>query len=207
MHKKTKNVSHALGPPKLTRRELLAGAATAAVAASIPAAFASGSKPARKKQMPRARSDMQVRRYMAASALLTDGRILIAGGYDRPWTESNAPKPMRSAVIYDPSSGTSVAVAPLSVPRARHAAVSLSDGKVAVVGGIGLTATATVEIYDPVANAWRFAKPLSQPRYDHSAVTDGSSIYVLGGSGQTMMSSIEVLDPSSQIEMTVRLGS
>lgn len=207
MHKKTKNFSHALGPPKLTRRELLAGAASAAVAVSIPAAFASGSKPARKKQMPRARSDMQVRRYMAASALLTDGRILIAGGYDRPWTESNSPKPMRSAVIYDPSSGTSVAVAPLSVPRARHAAVSLSDGKVAVVGGIGLTATATVEIYDPVANAWRFAKPLSQPRYDHSAVSDGSNIYVLGGSGQTMMSSIEVLDPSSQIEMTVRLGS
>ena len=205
MHKKTKTPSHALGPPRLTRRELLAGAAAATVAVSIPSAFASGSRPVRKKQTPSTRSDTQIRRYMAASAILGDGRILVAGGYDRPWTESNTPKPMRSVVIYDPSSATSVAAAPLSVPRARHAAVSLGDGRVAVIGGLGLAATATIEVYDPVANTWRFAKPLSQPRYDHSAVSDGGTITVLGGSGQSMMSIIEVLDPDSQIGITEKL--
>lgn len=173
-----------------------------AVAASMPSAFAKANRPAKKKQTPSSRSDLQVRRYMAASAILGDGRILIAGGYDRPWTSETTPTPLRSVVIYDPSSGTSFAAAPLSVPRARHAAVSLGDGRVAVIGGMGLTATASVEVYDPVANAWRFAKPLSQPRYDHSAVSDGSSITVLGGSGQSMISSIEVLDPDTQIGTT-----
>ena len=205
MHKKSKKPSHALGPPKLTRRELLAGAAATAVAVSIPTAFANPSRPAKKKQTPSSRSDLQIRRYLAASAILGDGRILIAGGYDRPWTSGITPQPLRSVVIYDPSSGTSLAAAPLSVPRARHAAVSLGDGRVAVIGGMGLTATATIEVYDPAANAWRFAKPLSQPRYDHSAVSDGSTITVLGGSGQSTMSIVEVLDPDSQSEMTERL--
>ena len=195
MHKKTKKPSRALGPPTLTRREVLAGAAATAVAMTVPAALAKEPRPAKKKQSHASGSDLLVRRYLAASALLGDGRILIAGGYDQPWTDAKAPRPLRSAVIYDPATGSAIAAAPLAVPRARHAAVALADGRVAVVGGLGMTPTATVEIYDPATNKWRLGNSLSQPRYDHSAVTDGANIYVLGGSGQMMLSSIEVLEP------------
>ena len=198
MHKRTKKPSHALGPPTLTRRELLAGAAVTAVAMSVPSAFAKEARPAKKKRPQSSRSDLQVRRYVAASAMLGDGRILITGGYDQPWSDAKAPRPLRSAVIYDPAAGYATAAAPLAIPRARHAAVSLSDGRVAVVGGLGMTPTATVEIYDPATNKWSLGNSLSQPRYDHSAVTDGASIYVLGGSGQMMLSSIEMLEPDVQ---------
>lgn len=194
------------GPPTLTRRQLLAGAAVAAVAAGIPSALA-GSPPT-KMQRARTRttrSDLPLRRYMAASALLGDGRILVMGGYDRPWSgEGPAPTPLRSAAIYDPNTGKWRSAAPMGTPRARHAAVALEDGRVAVMGGMSMNATASVEFYDPVANAWSAGSPLAQPRYDHSAVSDGPRIYVLGGSGQIMLSSIEVLDPNAPVQFTGR---
>src|SRR5688500_6215359 len=107
MHKRTKKPTHALGPATLTRRELLAGAAVTAVAMSVPSALAKGPRIVRKKQSQSSRSsDLQIRRYLAASAMLGDGRVLIVGGYDQSWTDSKAPRPLRSAVIYDPATGS-----------------------------------------------------------------------------------------------------
>jgi len=133
-----------------------------------------------------------MRRYMAAAATLADGRILVTGGYDQPWTDEITPSPLNSAMLYDPRNGTWTTAAPMMTPRARHAAVTLPDGRVAVIGGMGLSATASVEIYDARTNQWRSAPSLAQPRYDHSAVLDGGNIYVLGGSAASMLSSVEL---------------
>jgi N-acetylneuraminic acid mutarotase len=136
-------------------------------------------------------------RYMAAAATMGDGRILITGGYDRPAGPGAAPQPLSSAMIYDPASGQWTSAAPMGLPRARHAAVALSDGRVAVVGGISIQPTGSVEIYDPRTNKWTAGGALAQPRYDHAAAASGQEIVVMGGSSQTMLGSVEVVRPDA----------
>lgn len=181
-------------PPGLSRRDVLAGAATVALAAGAASAFGIPRASPRKQAGSRSKVVTPLRRYMAASTPLGDGRILVTGGYDRPWTDSAQPVPLRSALVLDPASGRWEAIASMTLPRARHAAVTLGDGRVAVLGGIGAAPLASVEIYDPATNEWHSATPLSLPRYDHNAVAEGSRVYVLGGSGQAVLSTLETVD-------------
>ena len=179
----------------ISRREVLVGAAGAALIAGAASVVA--------MPLPKQLSGTQrtvatrapIRRYMAAAAVLGDGRVLVTGGYDRPWSGGKAPPALNSVIVYNPLSDTSSVAAPMRVPRARHAAVALRDGRVAVLGGVGLNATASIEVYDPWTNSWRLAGSLAQPRYDHSAVYDGNTIYVIGGSGLTMLSGVEAVHP------------
>jgi N-acetylneuraminic acid mutarotase len=197
MRKKVENVPRAPDGSGLTRREVMVGAAVAALAVQVPLAKAATSRGSGQgaRAVP---TSSPIRRYMAAAATLGDGRLLITGGYDRPFDEKTSPKALNTAMIYDPVSGRCSSAAPMGVPRARHAAVTLSDGRVAVLGGLGMNATASVEIYDPQTNSWSTSAPLAQPRYDHTAAVVGQDVYVLGGSSQSMMSSVEVVRPSAE---------
>lgn len=177
----------------ISRREMLAGAAAAAIVASTPTILASPLKKKRTLAVQANQKSAPMVRHMGAAAALGDGRILVTGGYDRQWSEDFAPTALRSVGIFDPRTGQWSMVAPMNSPRARHAAVSLADGRVAVIGGIAQNVTASVEVYDPAKNAWTNANPLEQPRFDHSAVADGDSVYVLGGSSQGVRSGVEVL--------------
>jgi len=181
--------------PEMTRREVLVGAAaTALLAAAHGGAIAATRRSTRKRvQLPS--TAMPLKRYMATSALMADGRILIVGGYSQRWTGANQPSPLKSAVIYDPGTNQVHSVAPMIVPRARHAAVALRDGRVAVLGGVGREPTASVEIYDPRTNTWQVGPPLAQPRFDHSAVSNGDAVFVLGGSTASGVSGVEIVHP------------
>jgi N-acetylneuraminic acid mutarotase len=97
-----------------------------------------------------------VRGYTAT--LLSDGRVLVAGGMDRPWT-AYAPA-SASAAVYDPSTGTWGATRDMIEGRSEHTATLLPDGMVLVAGGIiGLGSNddgpgilgirASAELYDP----------------------------------------------------------
>ena len=80
-----------------------------------------------------------VRGYTAT--LLSDGRVLVTGGMDRPWI-GNVPA-SASAAVYDPSTGTWGATSDMLEGRSEHTATLLPDGKVLVAGGIiGLGANA-----------------------------------------------------------------
>jgi hypothetical protein len=184
---------------RLSRREVLVGAAAAALVAGAKSVVAS---PGQRRIAGQAgsRSQMPVIRYMAASAVLGDGRILITGGYDRPWGRNETVQPMSSAVIYDPHTGEYTTTTPMSVPRARHACVALRDGRVAVIGGMGTAPTASVEVYDPGTGKWTTSTPLSQPRYDHTAAYDGHAVYVFGGSAQSMLTGAETVYPGGTTE-------
>ena len=181
----------------ISRRQIILGAATVAIAASVPTAFSATSKLV--KRPPIALSpdsgsgDFPIMRYMLASVCMADGRLMITGGYNCPPTDGSMPIPMNSAVIVDPNSGACTPIAPMNIPRARHAMVALRNGKVVVLGGMSLDATSSVEVYDPRTNQWTFADPLDQPRYDHSAAFDGSNIFIFGGSSQQMLGSMEVI--------------
>jgi hypothetical protein len=73
-----------------------------------------------------------VRGYTAT--LLSDGRVLVAGGMDRPWI-GNVPA-SASAAVYDPSTGTWGATSDMIEGRSDHTATLLPDGMVLVAGGI-----------------------------------------------------------------------
>jgi cysteine-rich repeat protein len=107
---------------------------------------------------------------------LTDGRVLVAGGY--PTT----------AEVYDPSLDHWTRTGTMSLGHHLHTATRLADGRVLVVGGYGNTGVpclGTSEIYDPSTNAWTATTTLPEGRCWHSAVllTDGRVLVVGGGPG------------------------
>ncbi|MBN4059234.1 hypothetical protein JYT22_01120, partial [Endomicrobium sp. AH-315-J14] len=114
---------------------------------------------------------------------LADGRVLVVGGR----YSLNGPGAFFDGIeLFDLTTMTFMAGAPLSVPRAGHSATSLEDGTILVAGGIysKLGTTYTAESYDPIADAWAPAGVLSRYRGGHAAVRlpDGD-VMIFGGDG------------------------
>ncbi len=112
-----------------------------------------------------------------SATLLTDGRVLVAGG----WSGTTA---IATADLLDPDARTWAPTAPLLTPRIFHAATRLSDGRVLVMGGWDNNGDilSSAEIYDPANAAWLPAAPLQNARAGHAALTlpDGR-VLVVGG--------------------------
>src|SRR6202012_151607 len=76
-------------------------------------------------------------------------------------------------------------------------AVSLSDGRVLVSGGLGTAKAA--RIYDPVQNTWTNTGAMHVARYQHpSTLLADGRVLVAGGAGANGDStSAEIYDPSA----------
>lgn len=124
-----------------------------------------------------------------ASAVLPDGRVLVAGG-------ETALTPLRAAEVWDPVSGTWGATSPLAVPRAFDTAITLGDGEVLVVGGYGanFVRLATAVLYDPATGTWTPTGSMHESGSNLTAtlLPDGD-VLVTGQGGD----SAEVYDPST----------
>src|SRR6266540_6060899 len=95
---------------------------------------------------------MSQARTGAAAAVMSNGKVLVAGGGNASGAAS------ATAEIYGPS-GTFTAVAPMNRARTGHTATWLpagSGGYVLVTGGTttGGTVLDSAELYDPAANRW-----------------------------------------------------
>jgi hypothetical protein len=86
-----------------------------------------------------ATGDMTAARARHTATLLTDGRVLIAGGYG----------PLASAELYDPSTRTFTATGDMITPGPLHTATLLGNGKVLIAGGYP-----TAELYDPATGTF-----------------------------------------------------
>ena len=126
-----------------------------------------------------------------SATLLTDGRVLIVGG----WAREGAP-PLDSAEIYEPQTGRFVPVGRMAFGRGGHSATALPDGRVLIAGGD----TDTAELFDPMRNEFTLAESMPQPRFGAPAIalTDGR-VLVAGGrdtAGHALASAV-LYDPSS----------
>ncbi|MDQ7780058.1 MAG: hypothetical protein RDV41_10165, partial [Planctomycetota bacterium] len=128
-------------------------------------------------------------RWGHTATLLSDGRVLIAGG-------SNG-VPRSTMEIYDPATDTFTAAHSMSVARTGHTATPFmaSDGfeKVFITGG---AADRTAEIFDPMTNTVSFAGQMSTTRFGHTAsyLASQNKILIAGGGNGSVTSSCEMYD-------------
>lgn len=122
---------------------------------------------------------------------LTDGRVLIVGG----WAGEGTPA-LDSAEVYEPQTGQFRSVGPLAVRRGGHIATALPDGRVLIAGGD----TDTAELFDPERDEFIAAASMPEPRFAAGSITlaDGR-VLVVGGrdsSGRAVATAI-LYDPKS----------
>jgi hypothetical protein len=131
------------------------------------------------------------------ATLLSDGRVLVVGGYDGNFD-------VAAAEVWDPKTGQFAAAGELAEPRHGHAAALLPDGRVLVVGGCCQEgdrheAMGPVEIWDPAASTFNPAAPLSEDRSGHSmtVLSDGRMLVVGGDKYGNELDSAEIWEPAT----------
>ena len=133
------------------------------------------------------------------SVLLPDGRVLLAGGSEGSVSGEAAPIASSGIDLYDPSTGTFAAAAPMTVGRIDPSITLLSDGRVLIAGGLtsegavprkccwGLQAPLrSAEVYDPGTDRSVETGSLGVGRRGHTGVllADGD-VLVVDGRGWT----------------------
>jgi N-acetylneuraminic acid mutarotase len=119
------------------------------------------------------------------ATLLSDGKVLIAGG-----TNGN---PLDSAEIYDPATGQFTKAGQLASPRTGHSAAKLADGKVLLAGGYSSGYLATAELFDPSrGTSAALASTMSVPRESFSATALSNGKVLLTGGQRTPFLNMDV---------------
>jgi hypothetical protein len=135
--------------------------------------------------------------YGTPATLLTDGTVLIGGGYD----ECTACR-FGNAELFEPASGTFTLTGSMNHPRAEFTATLLRDGKVLMAGGD--LSPASAELYDPIARTFTPTENLTVPRLYHTGtlLMDGR-ILIAGGIADSRLSpptdSAELYLPSVRV--------
>ncbi|HEY1173943.1 MAG TPA: hypothetical protein VGH19_21440 [Verrucomicrobiae bacterium] len=140
-------------------------------------------------------------RWQNASAVLSDGRVIIIGGRTNSPVDSVA----SLSEVYDPISNIVSPAAHLQIPRGLAKATTLLDGRVLVSGGTTVSNLSVLrtEIYDPVSNSFALGGNLTYPRVSTSTATllaDGR-VLLVGGSGLAG-SVVEIFNPASNTVST-----
>lgn len=140
--------------------------------------------------------NMTYARNSHTASVLTNGKVLVAGGSGSDGTSD-------SAELYDPSTGNWTLTGKLTTGRALHTAIVLTDGKVLITGGTDYTsALQSTELYDPSTGVWTSTGALKTARGYHTAclLTDGR-VLVTGGAfdslGVVISASTELYNSST----------
>ena len=140
----------------------------------------------------RAVGPMHTNHYLATR--LADGRVLLTGGQGPDGAI------LSTAEIFDPASDTFQVTGDMLVPRVKHAAALLRDGRVLIIGGSDRGSYrarfASTEIYDPRTGRFSVGPEMRWGRHkirDAVAALPSGVIVVAGGAVHP-----EVFDPAVQ---------
>lgn len=146
---------------------------------------------------------MSLERAVHTATLLSDGQVLIAGGYGG---QSQA---LASAEIFDPSTQRFSSTASMIVARALHSATLLCDlsaascgnRKVLIAGGLGDAGTlSSAELFDPSGGMFKSTGGMSTARASHTATRlQNGDVLITGGNLDgpgTPIAVTEVFNPS-----------
>jgi hypothetical protein len=119
------------------------------------------------------------------ATLLPDGLVLVSGGHVGRGEDLRL---YASAELYDPATGRFSHADKMTMPRHKHDAVGLADGRVLIVGGADESETPrpfdTAEIYDPETGSFRATGNLNLARYKlrgTSILREDGRVVVVGG--------------------------
>lgn len=121
--------------------------------------------------------DLRERRISPDAVALTDGRVLIVGG----WVNGRA---SQTTEILNPATGESQVGPAMAGPRSGAVVVRLNDGRVLIAGGHdGQRNRADAEIFDPQTGVLKSIASLGQARSGATAtlMPDGNVLIVGGG--------------------------
>jgi hypothetical protein len=130
------------------------------------------------------------------ATLLTNGKVLVAGGYSNNVS-------IASSELYDPATGLWTSTGSMNFARYAHTATLLTNGKVLVVGGLSNDSNlASSELYDPATGSWTSTGSLNLARSSHSAtLLANGKVLVTGGSSNNSrlppLASSELYDPAT----------
>jgi N-acetylneuraminic acid mutarotase len=209
--KKANVIGHqSMAMPNLTRRNVLAGGASLAVALTTAggrvAMAQAGSPWSEAKQFPEP--------YSEVYGLATNGKLYVFGGLDSGTT------PKGLVYVYEPESDSWTKKKPM--PRAaHHTSQAELDGKIYMFGGfagghddhLGWMPSDYAAVYDPATDSWSDLPPMPTARGGLAAVALNGKIYVVGGGGMPpgkkpeplgfasphyVLSIVEVYDPANK---------
>jgi hypothetical protein len=138
---------------------------------------------------------MIVPRQEHVAAVLSDGKVLIAGG------DNARSGPLAASEDYDYETGKFTQRGSMHARRARAAVAVLRDGSPLVTGGTDGAPLDSAETYDVLTGKWTLVGKMTSPRVGHTAtlLPDGR-VLIVGGGGKnhTVLPSAEIFDPKTK---------
>jgi hypothetical protein len=152
-------------------------------------------------------------RFEATATTLSDGRVLIVGGFGgTPAQSQTGPQfaALKSAEIFDPAVGAFTGAGTMTEGRALQVATRIGNGQVLEIGGLGgptgAVTLATAERFDPTTGAWTEVAPMVAQGRDGASIASLVNGNVLVAGGETVdngarhsLATAAVYDPAKNV--------